>query len=85
MLVRNLVDIEKYRRKGKGRRYCPLAALAILNQDDLKNRMNGYGTWRNGCSEKMDDHPVHTTPNYPLPKWMFSQKLFFKSSLPLNG
>ena len=43
-------------------------------------------TWRNGCFGKTDDHPAHTTTNYTtLQKWMFSQKLFFKSSLPLNS
>ena len=29
----------------------------------------------------ISDHPVNTTPNHTLPKWMFSQKLFFKSAL----
>ena len=33
----------------------------------------------------MDEQAVHTTPATFLPKWMFSQKLFFKLSLPLNG
>ena len=42
-----------------------LAALVILHQDDLKKRVNRItATWRNGCSGKMDDHPVHTKPNY---------------------
>ena len=43
-------------------------------------------TWRNGCFGTMDDRPVHTTPNhnYP-PKIDFLSKLFFKSSLLLNG
>ena len=30
MLVRNLVDIEKYRKKGKGRRYCLGARLYFI-------------------------------------------------------
>ena len=45
-----------------------LAALAILNQDDLKKRMNRTtATWQNGCFEKMDDHPVYTSPNCAPP------------------
>ena len=35
-----------------------LATLAILHKDDLKKRMN----------RKIDDHPVHTTPNHHPPK-----------------
>ena len=45
-------------------------------------------TWRNKCFGKMDDHPVHTTPNHQpttLPKWMFSRKLLFKSALLLKS
>ena len=53
-----------------------LAAQDIFHQDELKKRMNRIkATWRNGCSEKMDDHPVHTIPNHHP----------FKSSLLLNG
>ena len=37
----------------------------------------------------MNDHPVRTTQNHQwsttLPKWMFCQKLFLKSSLTLSG
>ena len=52
----------------------------------LKKRMIGIKTtWRKGCFEKMDDHPVHTIPNHYSTKWMFFQKLLFKSSLLLNG
>ena len=41
------------------------AALAIFHHDDLKKSMNRItGTWRNGCFEKMDEHPVHTIPNH---------------------
>ena len=62
-----------------------LAVLSILNQDDFKKRINRTATWRNGCFEKMDDHPVHTTTNHHPTKWMFSQKLFFKPSMLTNG
>ena len=31
--------------------------------------------------KKIDDHLAHTSPNFFPPKWMFFQKLFFKSSL----
>ena len=42
-----------------------LAALAISHHDDLKKRMNRItATWRNGCFGKMDNHLVHTIPNY---------------------
>ena len=37
-------------------------------------------TWRNGCFGGKDDHLVFT-----IPKWMFSLRLWFKSSLLLNG
>ena len=41
------------------------AALAIWCQNDLQKRVNRrLNTWRNGCFGKMDDHPVHTTPNH---------------------
>ena len=41
---------------------------------------------QNGCFRNMDDYVVHTTPNHPPPQnWTFFQKLFFKSSLLLNG
>ena len=44
-----------------------LSALANLHQDDLKKRMNKImATWRNGCFEKMEDNPFHTTPNQHL-------------------
>ena len=43
-----------------------LAALAIFHQDDFEEK-DEYSrlkaTWRSGCIEKMDDHPVHTIPN----------------------
>ena len=42
------------------------AALAIFHQDDFEEK-DEYSrlkaTWRSGCIEKMDDHPVHTIPN----------------------
>ena len=39
-------------------------------------------TWRNGCFEKMDDQMVHSPhQTTTLPKWLFSLKLLFKSSL----
>ena len=51
------------------------AALAIWCQNDLQKRVNRrLNTWRNGCFGKMDDHPVHTTPNHHPPKWMFLKK-----------
>ena len=38
-------------------------------------------TWRNGCFRKMDDLPVHNTPNHqPL-----NMDVLTKTSLPLNG
>ena len=52
----------------------------------LQNRINRIkATWRNRCFEKMDDH--HFTPyqTTTLPKWMFSHKLLFKTSLLLIG
>ena len=56
-----------------------------VHQGDLRKRMNIItATWRIGCFEKMaDDHTK--PPPWPLPKWMFSLKLVFKSSLLLNG
>ena len=63
-----------------------LAALAILHQDVKKRRNIITATWRNGCFEKMKALSVHTTLNHhPTVKWMFSQKLFFKSFFLLNG
>ena len=62
-----------------------LAALAISRKDVLKKRMNRKkATWWNECFEEMDDRPVHINQTTTLPKSMFSQKLFFKSSLLLN-
>ena len=41
-----------------------VAALAILQQDDFKKRMNRItATWQNRCFGKMDYHPVHNIPN----------------------
>ena len=41
-----------------------LAALSILHQVVMKKRINRImATWRNGCFEKMDNHPIHTTEN----------------------
>ena len=62
----------KYRREGKCRRCCLgtelnrfLAALDIFHQDDFEEMMNRIkATWRNGCLEKLDDHPLHTIPNH---------------------
>ena len=35
----------------------------------MKKRVNRrMATWRNGCFEKIDDHPVHTIPNHHLTK-----------------
>ena len=63
-----------------------LAALEILRQDDLKKWMNRrMDTWRHGCSGIMHDHPVRPNQTTTLPKWMFFQKLFSKSSLLLNN
>ena len=62
-----------------------LAALAIFHQDDLMKKMNKITfTGRNGCFYKMDDQPVHTTPNHHAPKVVVLSKLFFKSSLRLK-
>ena len=60
---------------------------AHYSQDDLKKRMNRRtNTWRNGCFGKINDLPVHISPNHHPPKMnVLSKKLFFKSSLPLNG
>ena len=68
---------EGYRREGKGRRWCLgvgpemiqfLAALAILHQYDLRERMNRItAPMRNRCFEKMDDQPVHTMHTKPQP------------------
>ena len=49
---------DKYRRKGKGHRCCLggaefikfLAALAILHEDDLKNRMNSSFSFKSSWS-----------------------------------
>ena len=63
------------------------AAPAIVHQDDPKKRMNRImATWQNGCFEKSSgSHHTKTSPPGTLSKWMLSQKLFFKSSLLLNG
>ena len=63
------------------------AAPAIVHQDDSKKRMNRImATWQNGCFEKSSgSHHTKTSPPGTLSKWMLSQKLFFKSSLLLNG
>ena len=54
-----------------------LVTLTILHQDDLKKRMNRIAaTWRNGCFDKMDDHPVRTTPNHHPPKMDVLPKMF---------
>ena len=59
-----------------------LAALAILHQEDLKKRMNIItATWRNGCIEKMDDLPLHTTPNHHPPKVVALPKPFLQFNL----
>ena len=53
--------------------------IAILHQDDLKKRMNiKTVTWRNGCSGKMDDHPIHTTPNHHPSKMNVLPKTFLQ-------
>ena len=45
-----------------------LAALDVFHKDDFKDRMNKIkATWRNGCFEKKDDHPVGTQPTKPPP------------------
>ena len=36
-------------------------------------------------NEMKDDHRVHTIPNHHPTKWMLTQKIWFKSSLLLNG
>ena len=77
---------EEDRREGKSRRCCLMDGVDLIpcRTTDLarKKWMNRKrDTWRNGCFGKVDYHPVHTTT---LPKCMFFQKLFFKSSLLLN-
>ena len=65
----------------------PMPQYRFTTRMILKKRMNRTkATWRNGCVEKMDDHPFHhTIPCTILPKWMFSQKLLLKSSLLRNS
>ena len=86
---------DKSRRDGKGRR-CWLGdgidsipcctSVSILHQDDLKKKMNiRMDTRRNVCFGKMNDQPVLTTPNHYPPNMNVLQKLFFDSSLLLNG
>ena len=56
-----------------------LAALAIFHQDDLMKKMNKITfTGRNGCFYKMDDQPVHTTPNHHAPKVVVLPKTFLQ-------
>ena len=56
-----------------------LAALAIFHQDDLMKKMNKITlTVRNGCFYKMDDQPVHTTPNHHAPKVVVLPKTFLQ-------
>ena len=61
---------DKDRRDGKSRRCCQelnkfLAALDIIHQDDFEEKdEQKNATCRNGCFEKMDDHPVHTISNH---------------------
>ena len=65
-----------------------LAAPAIFHHDDLKKTMNIImANWWTGCFEKLDFHSVHFTLHQTttLSKWLFSHKLFFKSSFLLNG
>ena len=63
-----------------------LAALAIFHQDDLKKRMNRIiATCRNGFFRKWMIIMFTQYQTTTLPKWMFSHKLLFKSSLLLNS
>ena len=57
----------------------PCRTIAIFHQDELKKRINRItATWQNGCFEKMDDHPVHTTPNHHPTKMDVLPKPFFQ-------
>ena len=87
------VEKESDRREGKGRHCClgygihsiPCRTIQIYHQDYLKKRMNRRtDAWQNVCLITMNDHLVHTSPNYHPPKGMFFQKLIFKSSLLLG-
>ena len=69
---------DKYRREGKGCHCC----FAILHQDNnKKNLIRIMALWRNGCVEKgmIPQFQLHKTTT--LPKWLFSKKPSFKSSL----
>ena len=67
---------ESDRREDKGRRCCLGDGIhsipyrtTDLPSEDLKKRMNRRtDDWQNGCFRKMDDHLVHTSPNYHPPK-----------------
>ena len=57
-----------------------LVALAI--QDDVKKRMNRIkATWRNGCFDKTDVHPVHYMSNHQPSKMDVLPKTFVQTSL----
>ena len=63
-----------------------IATQAILHQENFKKGMNR--SWLLGEVDallcKKDNHPVHTSETNTFPKWMFSQILFFESSLLLK-
>ena len=40
----------------------PCRTFTRMNLNKRMNRIKA--TWRNGCFEKVDDHPVHTIPNH---------------------
>ena len=54
-----------------------LAALANLQHEDFKKRMDAFKKW---TISQFTPHQTST-----LTKWLFSQKRFFKSTLLLNG
>ena len=64
---------DKDRRDGKGHRCClgdridsiPDRTIFFFARMVLKKRMKRIkATWRNGCFEKINDHPVDTIPNH---------------------
>ena len=49
----------------------------------MKKRMKRItATWRNGCLEKVDDHPVHTIPNHHPAIMNVLSKTFVQIILP---
>ena len=73
-VVENMILLEKFRVN-----HVLPATVHVIS------RKNWFSLWQCGCFRKMDNPLVHTTPNHHPPKMEVLPKLFFKSSLLLNG